>query len=497
MSIESDLEIVNKYQKEIKLISMTINLLEWDQQTHMPSKGSKTRGEKMALFSGLAHEKRNANEFFNAVERLRKGDLKGDDKVMIERLHYDLVKARKLPKELVEEIANVSSNAFRAWIEAREKKDFAIFRPFLKKLAELARKQAKLIGLPGHIYNSLLDDYEQGMSVEKLKPRFEELKKGLIEILRKIESTKEYKEQKEILLKKEFSKEFQMELAKDVVRRIGLEEVNSNINFAEHPFMATIGKGDHRITTNIREDPLFSFCSSIHEAGHALYELGMPQEHFYNSLGSEPSLGIHESQSRFWENMIGLGIPFWKFYFPKFDKLFGLEENFEQWYKETNMVWPGKIRVEADEVHYCLHIILRFELELGLLEGSIQVKDLPELWNKKMKEYFGVNIENDKEGVLQDIHWSHGGFGYFSTYALGSIYADQLYRKMKTEIQGIENEIEKGEFSEIGKWLKEKVHKHGKKHLAEDLIKNICGEGLNIKVYLEYLDKKYKGIYKY
>jgi len=194
---------------------------------------------------------------------------------------------------------------------------------------------------------------------------------------------------------------------------------------------------------------------------------------------------------------LGLGIPFWKFYFPKFDKLFGLEENFEQWYKETNMVWPGKIRVEADEVHYCLHIILRFELELGLLEGSIQVKDLPELWNKKMKEYFGVNIENDKEGVLQDIHWSHGGFGYFSTYALGSIYAAQLYRKMKTEIPGIENEIEKGEFSEIGKWLKEKVHKHGKKHLAEDLIKNICGEGLNIKVYLEYLDKKYKGIYKY
>ena len=362
MSYQSDLELIKKYQREIRLMGGVLSLLNWDQETNMPSMGVKTRSEKMAYFAGLLHEKRLSNEFFDAVQRLKKLKISEDDKIMVDILNRDLIKARKLPREFVEEIARVTTLANSSWKEAREKKDFSLFKEDLKKIVELKRKEAMLIGLPGNIYNSLLDDYEEGMSVEELTPKFEELKRGIIELLRKIENTEEYKEQKELLVSRNFSKEFQIELAREVVRRMGLKEGFSRIDFAEHPFSTTIGIGDVRITTNVRDDPLFSFNSSMHEAGHALYEFNMPEEHFYDVIGHEPSLGIHESQSKFWENMIGLNKSFWKFYFPKFDKLFKLDENFDQWYKEVNIVEPGKVRVAADEVHYCLHIILRFEL---------------------------------------------------------------------------------------------------------------------------------------
>jgi carboxypeptidase Taq len=496
MDVESDLNLIKRYQKEIKLFSSTLALLNWDQETHMPKGGIETRAESMAFLAGLAHEKRISDEFFYSVNRLV-GKTKGDDAIMVERLHHDLEKSRKLPKEFVEELTKVTAIASEAWKSAREKNDFQVFKPHLERIVELKREEARLIGLPGHLYNSLLDDYEEGMTVEKLSPKFEQLKKGIIGILKKLESSEVYKNQKVILAKGNFPKDFQMQLAKDVVKRIGLGESNSRLDFSEHPFTTTIGLNDVRITTNVRDDPLFSFGSSIHEAGHSLYELGMPKEHFFDALYGEPSMGIHESQSRFWENMVGLSKPFWKFYFPKFDKLFKLGGNFDQWYHEVNLVVPGKVRIEADEVHYGLHVVLRYELEKGLIDGSISVADLPKLWNQKMKDYFCVEVTNDKEGVLQDVHWSNGYFGYFPTYVLGSIYAVQLFDQMRNEIKGIESRLEKGDFGEMGMWLKDRVHRHGRKMLAEDLIKSVCGEGLNVDSYIDYLDKKYSELYSY
>ncbi|PIN94087.1 carboxypeptidase M32 [Candidatus Pacearchaeota archaeon CG10_big_fil_rev_8_21_14_0_10_31_24] len=494
MGIKEDLDFVNNCQKEMVLLNKVSALLDWDQQTHMPSKGIQSRAEKIALLEGMAHEKALSEELFLVVSKLRNENLEGDSKIMIEKLYHDLLKARKIPKSFVEELARVSAVANSAWKEARDKNDFIIFSHHLKNIIELKRKESEMYGFSGHPYNCLLDDFEEGMTEEKLKVQFDKLKKGLVEILHKIENSENYKNQNLILTKKDFPKEMQMELAKDVVRRIGLEEEFSRIDFAEHPFMTGIGIGDVRITTNIREDPLFCFGSCIHEAGHALYELGMPEEHFYNLLGNEPSLGIHESQSRFWENMVGMSKEFWEFYYPKFDEKYNLGD-FEQWYKEVNFVTPGKIRIESDELHYCLHIILRFEIELGLIDGSINVDDLPSIWNMKMKELFGVVPENDKEGVLQDVHWSCGYIGYFPTYALGTIYSAQLFEKLVKEIPDIKEDIRKGDFKRIGKWLYEKIHKQGRKFLAEDLINNVCGEGLNVEVYLNYLNKKYGEIY--
>ena len=288
-----------------------------------------------------------------------------------------------------------------------------------------------------------------------------------------------------------------MKLVKEIMEEMSLKEEFSRIDIAEHPFTIRIGTNDTRITTNFRDNPLFSFGSSMHEAGHALYELGLPEEHQFNVLCDSPSTGLHESQSRFWENMIGKNKPFWKRYFKKFSQEFNLGEDFEQWFREVNEIFPGKIRIESDEIHYCLHIIMRSEIEIGLIEGTIDVKDLPEIWNKKMKEYFDVTPKNMKEGVLQDMHWSDGSFGYFPTYALGSIYAAQIYEAIEKDFPEIEKDIEKGNYSEILLWLRKNIHYHGRKLLAEDIIKNITGSGLNVDCYLNYLNNKYQEIYKF
>lgn len=493
--MEKEIDFIKKELKELYLLRRSGALLGWDQQVNMPEKGAETRSEILALLSKLIHERFTSEKLFKAVERVRKMNLKGDDKLMIKRLYKDLIKSRKLPVDFVEEMSKAESIGFSKWQEAKKKKDFSIFKPYLGKIVELQRRKSKYYGMEGHPYNGLLDDYEEGMTVDELKPEFEKLKKGIIELLRKIEGSKKYKD-KPKLLKKKFPREKQIEFSKDVVRRIGLAEDNSRIDFSEHPFSTTIGVNDVRITTNIRESPLFSFGSSMHEAGHSLYELGMPKEHAYDSLGDTPSLGIHESQSRFWENMIGKSKSFWKFYFPKFDKVYGLGGDLDEWYFEDNMVFPGKIRIESDEVHYPLHVILRFEIEMGLIDGSINVEELPKIWNEKMKEYFGVDIKNDSEGVMQDVHWSGGSFGYFPTYVLGTIYASQLYGGAKKEIKDLEKDVEKGDYGRIREWLVEKIHRQGRKQLAEELIKSVCGERLNVDIYLEYLNKKYSEIYK-
>ncbi|MEK6881140.1 MAG: carboxypeptidase M32, partial [Nanoarchaeota archaeon] len=365
----------------------------------------------------------------------------------------------------------------------------------LEKIVELKKRESKYMGLEGHPYNGLLDSFEEGMTAEKLKNRFEVLKQGILTLLRKIESSKRYREQKLILMKREFSKEEQIELSKDVAKRIGLTEDRTQIDFSEHPFTNTIDLDDVRITTNVRKDPMFCFGSTIHETGHALYELQFPEKHRFDVLADAPSLGMHESQSRFWENMIALNKPFWKYYFPVWNKKFHLRNDFPQWFREVNQVVPGMIRIESDEIHYCLHIILRFELELGLISGEIRVKDLPKVWNEKMKEFFGKTPETVKDGVLQDVHWAEGYFGYFPTYALGTIYAAQLYNSLKRDIPDIENDISRGNFSKVREWLKENIHKYGRKMFAEDIVKKTCGEGLNVNVFLNYLNEKYGEIY--
>jgi len=333
------------------------------------------------------------------------------------------------------------------------------------------------------------------MTVDRLDLVFDTLKVGLIELLGKITGSETYRNQKKVLTKGEFSQDKQIIFTHEIANKLGLSHEFSRLDLSEHPFSTTLGLRDLRITTNVREDPLFSIGSTIHESGHALYELGMPDDERYTVLGSAPSYGLHESQSRFWENMVGLSKSFWKHFFPRVRELFELDDDIDGWHREINQVIPNFIRIESDEVHYCLHVILRYELEKGLIDGSISVDELPDLWNEKMKEYFGLEVSNPKEGFMQDVHWSEGYFGYFPTYALGTIYAAQIYNKLVEDMEDVEDKIVDGSFDIIKEWLREKIHKHGSMKMADELIKGVCGKGLDADDFLNYLNKKYGGIY--
>lgn len=493
--MEKELSIIYSCQKEVELLGQALSLLNWDQQTYMPKGGVSSRAEQCALLEVTSHQKFTDKKFFSAVKVLKKKKLPYDKKRMIEILYKDINKARKLPPSFVEELSRTTALAHNAWEEAREKSNFVIFKPHLEKVVHLKQKQTKYIKMPGHPYNSLLDDYEEGMTVEKMKPAFEKLKKGIINILHRIESSSAYQQQKPLVLATKIPKEAQLAMCRDVVQRIGLQENDSRMDLAVHPFTTHIGNDDVRITTNIRDNPFFAFESTIHEAGHALYELQMPKKYAHTVLKESPSHGLHESQSRFWENMISKSRPFWTFYFPRIKQAWNIQAIEDQWYRELNRINPGMIRIESDEIHYGLHIILRFELELGLIDGSIKVKELPQLWNEKMKELFGVTPKNDKEGVLQDVHWSGGSFGYFPTYAIGTIYAAQLYAAMKKKMPNIEQDIAQGKYMLIREWLQKNVHCHGSLYQAEEIIKKACGEGLNTSIYIKYLTDKYTDLY--
>ncbi len=493
---EQELAFIYQQQKEITLLSNASALLNWDQQTYMPKESVRDRAEQVALLDKLIHQRFTEEKFFAAVKKLKDAKLPFDKQRMMNILYKDISNARKLPDAFVEELSRTTALAHTAWEEAREKSTFALFQPHLEKIVHLKQRQAGYIKLPGHPYNSLLDDFEEGMTAEKIKPAFEALKKGIVKLLQRIESSKRYQQQQPLNLTAKIPHEAQIAICKEVAQRMGLQDSSSRMDLSMHPFTTRIGSDDVRITTNVRDNPLFAFESTVHESGHALYEIQMPKEYTYTVIKDAPSYGLHESQSRFWENMISRNKPFWVFYFPKVKKAWSLSVTQDQWYRELNKIAPGMIRIESDEIHYGLHIILRFELELGLMDGSITVKELPRLWNEKMKELFGVAPKDDKEGVLQDVHWSGGAIGYFPTYTLGTIYAAQLYNTMKKQHPTIEQEIARGNYTIIRTWLKDNVHNYGSLYEAEDIIKKACGEGLNPNVYTKYLTEKYTALYE-
>ena len=495
--MKKDLDVIKRYQRELTLLNQTNSLLDWDQQTYMPRDGVASRADQKALISSLTHARITSDELFGSVKRLKRIHLSGSNKIMVDKLFTQILRHRKLPKEFVEELSKRTSLAFSAWENAKTQNHFDVFAPHLEKIVQLKRKQAQYINLSGHPYNGLMDEFEEGMTVEKIKPAFDELKKQLLALLAMIEKSGCYKSQKLKSPGHSVQRDVQMQMCRDVIERIGLDKEKSRIDFSAHPFTTTIGIHDVRITTNIRPNSWFAFESTIHEAGHALYELNMPEKFAYTVLREAPSYGLHESQSRFWENMIGKSKPFWKYYSRKYNGKDKLNLDFDQLYREINRITPGLIRVESDEIHYCLHIILRFELETGLIEGSVKVKDLPDIWNRKMKEMIGVVPKNNTEGVLQDVHWSCGLFGYFPSYALGSIYAAQIYDTIKRDIPDMEKNISRGDFGIVRKWLLEHIHGYGATYSADDLIRKICGERLNPRVYINYLTRKYREIYTF
>jgi carboxypeptidase Taq len=501
--MKESLDFILKEQKELSVYSGIAALLGWDQMTYMPPGGASDRSEHSALISRLSHEKVVSDVFWNHIEHLTQpsvfNTLSEKDQIILRRLRKDVDKSRKIPSSFVEKMAKATTIAYSAWEKAREKNNFSVFAPHLREIVELEQEYCHYIDMPGPRYNCLLDDYEEGMTVDILRREFSTLKKHLVDILEKIKASSRYQKQESSNVR--FDVETQKKLTGTILEKMGLPKHRSRIDVSTHPFTTSMGYDDVRITTSYkRKNPLFSFFSTVHEAGHALYELNMPKNEYKDTVISDsPSLGLHESQSRFWENMIARSKDFWQYFYPVFKKQAPKKFNtidLEKWYQMINRVQPSLIRVEADELTYCLHVILRFEIEVELMEETCAVDELPVIWNEKMDAMLGMTPKNDVEGVLQDMHWSGGSIGYFPTYAIGSIYSSQLFRKIQEELPTLRDDIQRAEFYSILDWLVENIHSYGRKYTADEIITKACGEGLNSRVFIDYLKEKYFSLYE-
>ena len=501
--MKESLDFIYKIQKELSIFGGIGALLGWDQMTYMPQKGFAERSDQLSLISRLVHERVISDKLWNHIQILTKPNtfskLKISNQIVVKRLKKDVEKARKIPSTFIEKMAKTTSLAYEAWEKARKQNKFSIFSSHLEKIFNLEKQYCEYIKLPGHPYNNLLNDYEEGMTVKKLKQEFSNLKSQLNNILSRIRIRDQFAQQKKFNIR--FDQENLEKLSEFIIKKMLLPNNKTRVDVSTHPFTTSMSNNDVRITTNFsRKQPLFAFLSTVHEGGHALYELGMPKGIYKDTVISDsPSLGLHESQSRFWENMIAKNIHFWKYFYPIFKRIFPKQFkhiNFDSWYFYLNQVRPSLIRIEADELTYCLHIILRFELELDLVDEKITVKELPEIWNDKMNELLGITPKNDTDGVLQDMHWSGGEIGYFPTYAIGTIYAAQIFNQLVKEHPETTENIEQGNFKHILTWLRRNIHNYGRSLNADDIIKKACGTGLNSQVFVEYLNNKYFTLYE-
>jgi carboxypeptidase Taq len=487
---------------ELYYIGSTIAILNWDRDVFMPVEGSNLRAEKISYLAGLLHEKFLAKDFEKMLKELKKEmdkkNLSPKESAIIKEVWREFEKEKKLPLEFVKELSEICSKAQGVWMKAREKSDFKMFQPYLKKIIKLKKQEAEYIGYKNSPYDALLDVYEPEMTTQEIYTILEDLKNFLIPFIKQIKNSKVKINPK--ILKGNFPISKQKKFDKLIAKKIGFNFESGRLDVSTHPFTTSFHPSDVRITTRFDKNDLFySVSSTMHEVGHALYEQGILPENFGTPLGESISLGIHESQSRVWENIIGKNKLFWKYFYPILQKEFSqpfLKVKLEDFYNAINYVKPSLIRTEADEVTYNLHIIMRFEIEKDLIEGKIKVEDLPKIWNSKMKEYFGINVPNDRLGILQDVHWSCGSIGYFPTYSLGNLYSSQFYNAAKKDILNLEKEISSGNFKNLREWFRKNIHIHGKFYSASELVKKVTGEKLNNKYFINYIKNKYSEIYK-
>lgn len=494
------LEQLKERLGEVSDIGRAISVLSWDQQVNMPAGGNEARGQQMATLSKIAQEKFIADEVGQLIEELKQEfesmDADSDDAAMIRVAARNYDKAKRVPPEFIEEQAIVSSKAFEAWMEARSKSDFSIFRPHLEKVVELVQKYISFFPAGIHPYDTLLDDYEPGMKTEEVKEIFNALRPKQVKLLRAIAASKQVKD--EFLFKKYNEKKL-MDFGVNVVTKFGYDWSRGRQDKAPHPFETTFSVNDVRITTRYEDDnPLATLFSTMHESGHAMYEQGINPAYERTPLSGGTSLAVHESQSRMWENLVGRSMSFWEYFYPELKKTFPAQldgVSLKSFYKGINKVEPSLIRVNADEATYNMHIMLRLELEIGMVEGTMAVRDLPEIWNAKMQEYLGITPPDDARGVLQDIHWSGGAIGYFSTYALGNLVSAQLWEKIRKDIRNLDDQICKGNFTELRGWLRKNVHQYGHKYEPQALMQKVTGSKITPEPYVRYLTKKYSEIY--
>jgi len=508
-ALESDYKKLMDLTREVIVLGSAVSIIYWDMETMMPPKGVNLRSQQLGVLRQMMHRLITKPEIGNLLSNIENhpdfesiNELQKRNTYLV-RKNYD--EQTKLPEKLVADMAKQEAIGVNVWKKAKAAKNFSLFKPELEKILKLKRQAAEiLMEVKGTKtpYDALIDIYEPKMAADSISTIFIGLRDGLVEILQKCQNAPNQPNPE--VLKRKVSIMDQQKISKEIAAFIGYDieskEAGGRIDQVEHPF-TTGYYDDVRITTHYYEKEMASSLFSVlHEGGHAIYDQNLKQEWMFQPVGSSASLGFHESQSRFVENIIGRSREFWTYFYPKLNELTGnvfSNLSLDNFVRAINHVRPSKIRVEADEVTYCLHIIIRFEIEQELIPNRIMVKDLPEIWNQKYKDYLGVNIENDSEGVLQDIHWSGGDFGYFPTYALGNIISGQLLDTVQKSISDWKDQISRGNFQNVKKWLVENVHQQGDLYDPPVLIKRITGEKMNSKPYLEYLDKKYSWVYGY
>jgi carboxypeptidase Taq len=504
MTSTETLEKLHVIDRESRRLERAAAVLHWDQETCLPEKGVEERAEQLALLEGIAHTRLIAPENGRLLSELGSvpENPQGDetlpalerDFLRVFRRNYD--RAAKLPPDFVSDAARAEGLSQAAWVKARQGDDFPAFLPHLVKMIDFSRRRAAYWGFGDNPYDGLLDIYEPGMGAGEVSAVFTPLGEKLATLLKKIAA----RPQPDCsFLEHDFDVGRQALFSREIMKRLGFDSLRGRLDISAHPFTTTLGSDDIRITTRYLPRQVQSgIFSTVHESGHAFYEMDFPAELRGSCLADGASMGIHESQSRLWENVIGRGLPFWEAMFPALCSLFpdALSETAaRQFYRAINLVEPSLIRIEADEISYSLHIILRFELERELFSGSLDPAGLPGAWRAKMKELLGTEPETDARGVLQDVHWSMGAFGYFPSYALGNLYGLQFWERLKSDISDADQMIAREDFAPIRAWLRDNICAWGCRLAPGDLLKKVTGKSLSTEPFLSYIENKYAEIY--
>ena len=493
------IEELREYFAEIMRLNYISSLLNWDQEVNMMNyKSVEGRAKQTSLISKLIHQRITSEKVGKLIKEAEKLSLNEIESAMLREITREYNLETKLPVKLVVEIAETSVLAAKNWRDARAKSDFSIFEKILEKTVELQKEKAEKLDTHPDLYSTLIDLYEPGANYEWIANIFNPIKPKLIDFVKKLNSSSDKPD--DSIFNKHYDEDKQFELSNKIIKKLNFDFGYGRNDKVTHPFTQTLASQDTRITTRTSEPFPDCITSTIHEYGHAIYEMGIKKELHDTILCTGTSMGIHESQSRMWENIVGRSKEFWMYWYPTFQKYF--PENLkdyplEDFHRAINIVQPSFIRVNADEVTYGLHIILRFEIEKDLIEGKIQVNELPEIWNTKFEELLGIVPPNDAQGVLQDVHFSAGLFGYFPTYFLGNLYGAQIYAKVLEKMPNLHDDYKKGEFSNLLNYLRENIHQYGSIYRANELIKRVTGEDLNPDYFLKYIEEKFYPIYRF
>jgi len=491
---------LRKFQVDTAYYHSLGALAGWDQRTYIPRKGHEHRARQFAALARLLHKRRTDPRIGDWLGALEGADFLQDpfsvEAANVREWRRLYERTRRIPEGLAVALAKARSEGESAWEKLREQDDWRGFQPYLRRLLDLTREYAEAVGYESEIYDALLEDYEPGERAERLRAMFAVLGRETRALLEAVMGSS--RQPLQGVLERDYPVDVQARVVRQIVGRIGYDLDGGRIDPTTHPFEQPVGPGDVRITTRYYPDYLgAALFGGIHEAGHAMYEQGLPAEHWGTPMGEAASMGVHESQSRLWENAVGRSLGFWRHFYPLLQENFSAlaDVSLTDFHRAVNAVRPSLIRVEADELTYNLHILIRFELELALFRGQLEVADLPDAWGQLYRKYLGVEPSSYKEGVMQDVHWAAGHFGYFPTYSLGNVYAAELYSAAAAELGDLEDGFAAGEFSPLLAWLRSRIHAHGRRYQPRVLIERALGRPVKVETLIAYLKERFGNLY--